>query len=185
MKAKRLLFLVMTICLASGVKAQFYDGPDDIYFYVSCDEDNGKMDNNGYTLIFNFDGLKAANLAPRKYYGMEGEKVGDVKDNLRRNSSIYEERVEMADYDITFVTSTSSGITYKMKDEYHNATLYIGAYATIKKFDFSPNRDILYFVTEYKKANGKTEIIKNLYKRVGKSYFKSGRSRTASGTMYE
>lgn len=34
MKTKRLLFLVMAICLASGVRAQFYDGPDDIYYYV-------------------------------------------------------------------------------------------------------------------------------------------------------
>ena len=34
MKAKRLLFLVMAICLASGVKAQFYDSADDIYYYL-------------------------------------------------------------------------------------------------------------------------------------------------------
>lgn len=184
MKAKRLLFLVMAICLASGVKAQFYDGPDDIYFYVSC-KDNGEMHNNGYTLIFNFDGLKAANLAPRMLAGWEGEEVDDVKNNLRRNPTIYEERVEMVDYDISFVSSTSSGITYKMKDKYYDATLYLGACTEITKFEFSSNRDILYFVTEYKKANGKTEIYKHLYKRVDKSYFKVGRSRTPSGTIYE
>lgn len=62
MKAKRLLLLVMAICLASGVKAQFYDEPDDIYYYVSCDG-NGQVDDDGYVLIFNFDGNKACELA--------------------------------------------------------------------------------------------------------------------------
>ena len=184
MKANRLLLLVMTICVVSRVRAQFYDTADDIYFYVSCN-DNGEMHNNGYTLIFNFDGLKAANLAPRMIYGWEGEEVDDVKNNLRRNPTIYEERVEIVDYDISFISSTSSGITYKMKDKYHDANLYLGAYTTVRKFVFSSNRSILYYIIENKETNGKTEINRYLYKRVDKSYFKSGRSRTPSGTMYE
>ena len=61
MKGFRFLLLAMAICLASGVKAQFYDGPDDIYYYVACD-DYMKPKENGYAIVLNFDGNKACDL---------------------------------------------------------------------------------------------------------------------------
>ena len=87
MKAIRLLFLIMAICLTSGVRAQFYDGPDDIYYYVAeyheHDEykstsfsagyytgrtlrDRYEDENKAKVLIFNFDGTKAASLVSLK-----------------------------------------------------------------------------------------------------------------------
>lgn len=184
MKAKRFLLFVMAICLASGVKAQFYDSADDIYYYVICNDEE-KIVETGYTLIFNFDGKKAANLAPSKLSGWHGQYVNDVKSNLRNNASFYEERVEVSDYDIIFVSSSSSNTTYKMRDEYHDATMYTDSYTYIQKFVFSSDRDKLYYVIESNHSNGKTTTNKYTYKRVDKSFFRVGRSRTPSGTMHE
>ena len=52
MKAKRLLFLVMAICLASGVKAQFYDGHSDIYFYITAKDDFNQNGPNEVTIPY-------------------------------------------------------------------------------------------------------------------------------------
>ena len=50
----------MAICFASGVKAQFYDSADDIYYYISYDETtNPGYLPNRWVYIFNFDGKKA------------------------------------------------------------------------------------------------------------------------------
>ena len=65
----------MAICLTSGVKAQFYDCPDDIYYYVSCDKD-GQVKENGSVYIFNFDGRKAC------YWSSS---VSSVKRSLQSN----------------------------------------------------------------------------------------------------
>lgn len=162
MKAKRLLFLIMTICLASGVRAQFYDGPEDIYYYVKYENgEYGKI-----AQIFNFDGKKAFNLT-YKY-----DEVNEVKQNLLSNPNYYEELIETLDYNMFFIESNSSG------------TIYGYSYNDDLKFTFSKDRQ---FVTTWQKVQGLygNTIIEFRYKKVDKSYFRVGRSRTPSGKMYE
>ena len=184
MKAKRLFFLVMAICLTNGVQAQFYDGPDDIYYYVEeynlADEYiwNGSINFSGYytgktlktfpkegratVYIFNFDGTKAALLGSRY--------VEEVKENLAKKTSYYEDKIETTEYRYNYVSSSASVVTYIYKDE--STTLY----------NFSKDRNTL--TIEYRHKDGShTEY--TILKRVSKSYFRIGRSRTPSGTMYE
>ena len=174
MKAKRLLFLVMAICLASGVKAQFYDGPDDICYYVECDE-NGKMkDSDSYAkvTICNFDGQKACSWSNTVY---------EVKKNLRSNPNYYEDKVETTEYLFRYLSNnTYTYIPCETKDNYMN-------------FVFSNDRSTATFVNHqldvYGPNRDKTKIfeIKVTYKRVNKNFFnyKVGRSRTPSGSLYE
>lgn len=186
MKAKRLLFLVMAICLACGVKAQFYDGPDDIYYYVEYK--NGSFVENGCVLIFNFDGIKAAELSG-KYSRMNiwyraGVKINDVKDNIKSNPLYYEEKVESEEYELTYMSNKA----YQCKSirSHQGGNAYIN-------FNFSSDRNTLDFSYHYwytdplSRLNGyygwKDE--EKTYKRVDKSFFKVGRSRTPSGTLHE
>lgn len=182
MKAKRLLFLVMAICLASTVKAQFYDSADDIFYYLEdhYEEDdfywtyypggipkspqytgkkNIKKSDNPYVLIFNFDGLKAAELTGNS----EGSSVSDVKSKIANNTSWYEDKVETTDYRIRY-NSSSPGVSYK-----DGSVTY----------EFSRDRNTLKRI-----PSGEHPRIR-VYKRVEKSYFKVGRSRTPSGTLYD
>ena len=189
MKAKRLLFLVMAICLASGVKAQFYDGPDDIYYYVEeylrHDEYKSTSLTSGYytghqikeypkeerkarIIVFNFDGAKAAVL---NYYN--SDLVENVISTLRNNPSYYEDKVENTEYDLKYESKSALEIVYKRKGE---------------SFMFSKDRSSLkrMYTWEGKDcSDGKPHTFVWTYKRVDKSYFKVGRSRKPSGTMYD
>ena len=151
MKAKRLFFLVMAIFLASEVKAQFYDGPDDIYFYVRTDNPDHILKD---VKVFNFDGEKACHWG----YGT----IKQVKDILKDNPNYFEDMIETTEYEVKYLSS------YPQTQYQHNyGAIYI----------FSSDRK--YCTHEYKsKVVGK-------YERVGKSFFRVGRSRTPSGTMYE
>lgn len=176
MKAKRLLFLVMAICLTSGVKAQFYDSADDIYYYVECDK-NGQIKENGQVYIFNFDGRKAC------YWN---ESVGSVKYSLKSNPSYYEEKVETTEYILKYNSSN----TYRKDD----------GGSEYRDFYFSYSRSELTITKHYNKTIIPTNQYgmmmlgmaykewtdeKTKYKKVEKSFFKIGRSRTPSSTMYE
>lgn len=156
MKAKRLLFLVMAICLASGVKAQFYDGPDDIYFYV-------RIDNPDYIAkdveVFNFDGKKACCWG----YGT----IQQVKDRLKDNPNYFEDAVETEEYKLNYVSS-------------YPLTQYQATYNVTITYFFSSDRK--YCTREF--TNGGVKAVMK-YERVDKSYFRVGRSRKPSGTMYE
>lgn len=155
MKAKRLLFLVMAICLASGVRAQFYDGPDDIYYYWS-EEYNSVM-------IFNFDGKKAFNLS------WDFEKLPEVKKNFLNNPNYYEDRLEALDYNLVFVSSNSSEVVYRWNDSFGVKFIFSKDRQSAKRWhQLSPS-----YVQEV------------TYKKVDKSFFKSGRSRKPSSTMHE
>lgn len=170
MKAKRLLFLVMAICLASGVKAQFYDSADDIYYYVEdvtkktiVTRDNGTT----YTLaapndpgawIFNFDGRNACG------FGYGG--VSMVKGYLKENPNYFEEKIETEEYDVVFSEATATEIIYK---------------SGISTFKFSKDRKTLVIKSHYSWG----EIWTSYYNKVDKSYFKVGRSRTPSNTLHE
>ena len=79
MKAKRLLFLVMAICLASGVKAQIYNS--EVLFYV--EEDSKLSDPQTRLSIYRFKNGK------RQYYNGE-DHLKDVCDNLKSNINYYE-----------------------------------------------------------------------------------------------
>ena len=185
MKSKRLLFLIMAICLASGVKAQFYDSADDIYYYV-CEYDekdeyiwSGSIFDKGYytgkkiqlkhegndakVLIFNFDGTKAALLCSNN-----ATVVREVKSNIGKTPSYYEDKVETTDYTLRYEPSSTSGVTYKKNDS--------------ESFIFSSDRNTLRELWTFTDGSHPCSWV---YKRVDKSYFKVGRSRNPRGTMYE
>ena len=175
MKELRFLLLVMAICLASGVKAQFNDSADDIYFYVKYVDGEYKDD----VLIFNFDGQKACRWVMS---------VSSVKSNLSSNPSFFEDKVETTEYDLKYV----SGNTYRYKES--NSEEY-------DDFQFSYDRNTLTkimhyqaiitpgipggFGFDYRKSHKEWSENKYTYKKVEKSYFRIGRSRTPSSTLYE
>lgn len=177
MKAKRLFFLVMAICLASGVKAQFYDSADDIYYYVEYKD--GRILDDGGVFVFNFDGQKAC---------FWDESVSSLKNNLKRNPSYYEDKVETTDYCLKYISNN----TYQYKHKSESKDYY--------NYSFSHDRMTLYYLYhrwvttgapsigmygEVFSAKGEYRDDKRTYKKVEKSYFKVGRSRTPSGTMYD
>ena len=184
MKGIRFLLLVMAICLASGVKAQFYDDADDIYYYVEYKDgafvnNEGVYGKEGRVLVFNFDGKKAATLVAYAKYG--GEVRGSVKDYIKNNPAYYEERVENEEYDLNYISNN----TYKYKYRLGNGE---EEYIT---YGFSYDREILNFHSHYWKSPnyfgdscGWVDLHKT-YKKVDKSFFKVGRSRTPSGTLHE
>lgn len=183
MKATRLLFLVMAICLASEVKAQFYDGPDDIIFYVVLDvdsefnkwsyEDNPrpgfKKENNSQyrdCYIFNFDGKKACVWDHPNYL---------VKDNLKVSPYYYEEKTEDTEYDLKYTSNNTYGKSTNSR---------------IDTYNFSCNRDELIYTQKiWSMPLGEFSYrwLTTIYrcKRVDKGFFKVGRSRTPSGKLHE
>lgn len=170
MKAKRLLFLVMAICFASGVKAQFYDSADDIYFYVECK--NGELKDN--TMIFNFDGSKACCWS---------ESVFTVKYNLKSNPSYYEDKVETTEYNLKY----TSGNTYQTKSNSNEGyTNYIFSYDR-STLNYHSHWWCILGMSQFPPFNayGEYRDDKRTFKKVDKSFFKVGRSRTPSKIIYE
>ena len=188
MKAKRLLFLVMAICLVSGVRAQFYDSADDIYYYIEEYEEGPEFsyayfgaipqytgrkkreipeEDKKHVLIFNFDGTKAVSFT-----GGVGDYPPDIKKNLSKKASWYEDMMETTEYKIKYVSSSSSETKYY----YHDYRI---------TYIFSKDRSCLRSVQKWDDSRGDYDESVRVYKRINKSYFKVGRSRTPSGTMYE
>lgn len=181
MKVKRLLFLVMVICLASGVKAQFYDSAEEIYYYLLKSEDGKAPDENHQQVaIFNFDGKKAC---------VEYDWLEEVKSNLKKDPDYYPELFENKEYDLEYSYS-SYGTCYKSFSTSSDFYPNIGR-ITRKHWDtyeFSSDRSSLTRNSRVTGTNGfntQTGDTKRIYKKVDKSYFKVGRSRTPSGTLYE
>lgn len=184
MKAKRLLFLVMAICFASGAKAQFYDSADDIYYYL-LESKNGKTVSikDQIVYIFNFDGRKAARL------GTDSPQY--VQERLQENPDYYAEKVETTKYDLEY-SSSSYGTCYKQEytsrtwDSFAGIT-WVHNYNNTYEFSSSRSTLTLNKIVKGHMANG-TPYTDNdilVFKRVNKSFFKVGRSRTPSGTLYE
>lgn len=182
MKRLRFFLFIMVICLASGVKAQFYDSADDIYYYVSCDK-NGNVGENGIVLIFNFDGKKACELSG--YLDLpDGVRtyphVSDVKRNLQRNKSYYDELIENTEYVIKHISgNTYQGSGYVEGEAPIGGTAYR---SEIHTFIFSADRNMVTdreertmgnYMTGWK-TTGNDET---LFKKVDKSFFNVGRSR--------
>ena len=186
MKAKRLLFLVIAICLASGVKAQFYDSADDIYYYVEYKD--GRFVDNGNVFIFNFDGRKACLL---------GESVVNfVKNKFKEDADYFDRRVETSEYSLEY-THSSYYTVYQGEKSNSSYSPTVGSTTVTNstfRYEFSTDRETMYdksyvvntyyYPFEPYKKTYKTEQNKT-YKRVDKSFFKVGRSRTPSSTMHE
>ena len=183
MKAKRLLFLVMAICLASGVKAQFYDGPDDIYYYVRVNN-NGEFELDYATscFIFNFDGKRACLLnywrdditySPRK-----------VKEIMSQNPNYLLDRVETGIYDVSYISEN----TYKKEGKWESNNILGYRHGTFSwTFNFSSDRNQMYltYVDHDVVSTSEPSTYHLKYKRVDKSFFRVGRSRTPSSTLHE
>lgn len=194
MKIKRFLLLATAICLTSGVKAQFYDGPDDIYYYV---EDYYEYEDyywdmypgttipksphytgqiktkkteikNATVLVFNFDGSKAAELTGT----YKGKHISSVKADIAKNPSFYDDKVETTEYDVKFASSTSSKTIYSHQG---------GTPFTSYTYTFSSDRQTLKCANMQNPEHLSTIV----FKRVDKSFFKVGRSRTPSSTLHE
>jgi len=182
MKGFRFLLLVMAICLASGVKAQFYDSADDILYYVSCDK-YGQIGENGMVLIFNFDGKKACELSgylelpdgPRTY-----PHVDDIKRNLQRNKSYYDELIETTEYSLKHISgNTYQGHGYIEGEALNGGTAYRSETHT---FIFSSDRKTVTDREETTTGNYMTGFKgtatdETIFKKVDKSFFNIGRSR--------
>jgi len=186
MKAKRLLFLVVAICLANGVRAQFYDGPDDIYYYVEYKDGNYVED--GMVWIFNFDGQKGAVLN-RDGNTIWPTYLKTIKDKIRLAPSFYENQIENTEYDLSYKYS-AGGTTYQSKpyiyDVYQSHRGISLKFKSIYEYQFTSDRNTLYSIQINDCLSDKTSSkSKRMLKRVNKSFFKVGRSRTPSGTMYE
>lgn len=173
MKRLRFLLLVAAICLASGVKAQFYDSANDIYYYVECK--NGQLLEDGKVFIFNFDGRKAAVLGNTTVKG--------VKSVLSNNSSFYEDKVEVTEYDTKFTRKTSAGTEYITASEHDTSTGLNGNIffiTTYYNLVFSSDRQNLSATFRYEGTDGVSpggyKTVTN-YKRVDKSFFRVGRRR--------
>ena len=179
MKAKRLLFLVIAICLASGVRAQFYDGPDDIYFYVTYK--NGEIDKTGWAFVFNFDGKRAC-CWPGS--------IGYIQEKLKNNPNYFEEGIETKEYKLKYISNnTYEGNLY--------GAIYDPSKYNYDRFIFSYDRQKLTYITHRKRPvmnnfgmpTGFDKWVDEEYelKRVSRDVLKPniGRSRKPSGTIYE
>jgi len=137
MKVKKILFLVMAICLASGVRAQFYDSANDIYYYVVESKDGTSISKQYQDVyVFNFDGRRACQLA--------NDRIKTAQSNLRENSDYYGAMVETKKYDMEY-TSSSYGTCYVRKDFFSFDTEMFGTrnvYETLN-FIFSSDRKTL------------------------------------------
>lgn len=187
MKAKRLLILVMAICLTSGVRAQFYDNADDICYYVEVGDD-GEFRDNGAVRIFNFDGRKAALLNFRALSdSWEWDNVSEVKKKIKSNPDYYEYKVENNEYDLHF--SSSNSYVHKISLSIFDSIVGRQDNDETHTYSFSSDRktctENVAGVWKNSFNNAHKFSFDRKYKRVNKNYFKVGRSRTPSGTMYE
>lgn len=198
----RLLCLVMAICFTSGAKAQFYDRADEIYYYKLIRsysekfrqvvlpngmptlnyEKTGKIevsdyvDDNSEVSIWNFDGRKAAQL--------DRQSLSVTKERMQKSPSYSEDLVETSDYNWKYISDSS--YLREMKSKYSWLSSYLPRYGTMYERNgrpviFSSDRYKMYEVTDL--GFGHCYIYE--YKRVDKSFFKVGRSRTPSGTLHE
>ena len=184
MKAKRFLFLVMAICLASGVKAQFYDSADDIYYYIQVD-DKGEFKLNYATscFIFNFDGKNACIL---NYQGNDMTYTpNQIKEKLSQNPNYLMDRLETGIYDVSYISKNR----YKKEGKWEMNDRLLGyRHGTFSwTFNFSSDRNQMYltYVSHDAVSTSEPSTYNLKYKRVDKSFFKVGRSRTPSNTLHE
>ena len=153
----------MAICLASGVKAQFYDSADDIYFYVRTIDINSNEPNDlplVDVLVFNFDGKRGTCFE---------RFVEKTRTLLEQDPNYFENQLETAEYNLEYVPSTKNGTTYRWKSN------WTGDYYT---YTFSSNRNELF----------SSSHTGSKFVRVDRNFFRKkniGRSRKPKSTLYE
>ena len=160
--------LVVIMFIPCVAKAQFYDSADDIYYYMLVDKQGEYYYSfvGGQVYVFNFDGRKAAALA-------RSSSLSVVKNDINHDAEYYEKLVEKTEYDVHFKNSNALPPTYFWSNTFGNRT-----------YVFSNDRKYLTETTDFVIGGMRTtQTLK--YKRVDKSFFKLGRSRTPSGTLYE
>lgn len=184
MKGLRFLLLGIAICFVCGVKAQFYDSANEICYYVTYENDQYT---NG-ALVFNFDGKNGCIL--NQYQNDEGNyllyTVDKIKSLIKEKPTFFEDQIEVGDYRLSYTTNNTYSCSSVYKDTYYDSqlqSLRTVIYNEINTYQFSSDRSILYYKCE--ERDHKVGITKRTYKRVDKSYFKLGRSRTPSGIMHE
>ena len=153
---KGLKFLLLSVAICLTNEVKAqFYDSADDIYFYYCDEEG--MSSHHRVYIFNFDGKNATWWICA---------VSDVKNKLKENPYYYEEATETADYSIIKFVSSSSIET---------------------KYIFG-NNQFLYTFSKDRNTMVETTIAydtKRTYKRVDKSFFKVGRSRTPSGTMHE
>ena len=179
MKGLRFLLLGISMCLTSGVKAQFYDSADDIYYYLKCDK-NGQIDEGdlGRALIFNFDGKNACVLCLREdEYQLYPPYLDYVQNIISQNPNYLLDRISNGVYDTKHV----SGNTYIRKGKYNyndedlEPSYRYGSFEWTLKF--SNDRKTLDLTIWYNNQGGYSWTESSTYKQVDKSFLKVGRSR--------
>lgn len=193
MNKMRLLCLVMAICFTNGAKAQFYDRADEIYFYAAY-EDGGFVEKPA-VIVFNFDGRKAAILNWNES-GLSWTGIEDIKSKMKISTNYFEQQVETTDYDLKYVSYNKYSVSKRYVGVCQNANPVFGSSEVIDErniiFEFSSSRDYCDVVEEgttifpnWPPHLNRSFTYKYKYKRVDKSFFKVGRSRTPSGTLHE
>lgn len=125
--------------------------------------------------IFNFDGQKAAELGHSS--------LSIVKSNMQRSSSFYEEKVETTEYDLNYSSKIFRNHIPNWLTPYvpSNGTVYENSKGPLY---FSSDRESLFVFCTFN-VNSETHEYLLEYKRMDKSFFRVGRSRTPSGTLHE
>lgn len=181
----------MMISVASIAKAQFYDSADDIYYYVEVSKNGNAVNDvkDQYVYVLNFDGKKAAVLG--RTDGLSSGSFSEIQKNIQNNPSFYEEKVETTVYDVNYAPS-SYRTSYKYEKTTRNwdsiaGITWVATFSNTLEFASDRNSFTLTTITNTHDAAGRpiSYSDKYEYKRVDKSYFKVGRSRTPSGTLHE
>lgn len=117
MKAKNLFFLAIAICIASGVKAQFYD--DEVYYFLQAGK---SLSDRSATIAIVY--FKGKNIACENLAGNNLEKI---QKNLKKSSTYYEDHLKEKGRRYTYNSenSTSQKITYIIPQHQINS-IYLG-----------------------------------------------------------
>jgi len=155
-----LVALLFVFCVKVG-SAQFYDGADDIYFYVNVKEPV-------WCIVLNFDGDKATCFSS----GMEGYQFSrnKVSEILNSNQRYYEDRTQDALYKMNY-TNLFDGVAYMWS--VRRDGLY-GSWYDSYVMEFSDDRGTLFYKC-YPQNTSPTRNTKpsktETYKKVSKSEF--------------
>lgn len=204
---KQLLFTLVVLLSATMAYAQIEDPADEIHYFVKCEKSDimidgalPKVHDNTEVLIFNFDGEKACllNYVPER--GVDVLKK--VKQNMRTNPNYYEDLVETNDYDveyegvelftylykfdwqqITHETITGNGLEIK---HFYSDKYYIQNYGS-GPTSLRRVSDWIFFCPAYPlfPDAGKHIVTETYFKKVPKSFFRSGRSKTPNKKLIE
>lgn len=160
MKTKILSLLVLLLSTWSGnvAFAQFYDDADDILFYVNVDDPR-------YCIVLNFDGKHATFFNQTYTYY-----TSTVSEKLNSNPDYFIDLTSTARYKLKHLPDYSE-TSYCLRETRNG--LY-GSYTDSYVFEFSANRDKLYYKCypqTYNPSSSRRPTKQENYKRVPKEFF--------------